>query len=233
MIEAYITNLGRYNEGCLDGEYLKLPATKEQVQGLLKRIHVDGVQYEETFITDYEIEISGLYDCFGEYESIDELNYLAALLEEMDNNELEKFKAAVEYGEYTGSVKDIINLAQNLDCYDYYPGVFDNTDLGYYYIDDLGMIDIPDHVSMYFDYEAFGRDMVINEGGVFTNTGYIIMGGGFIEHYNGRDDLPDEHRIFAYPEPEKSVLKTMENYKKMIDEKPVTDKTILKREEIT
>ena len=220
MFEAYITNLGRYNEGHLDGEYLKLPATKEQVQALFKRIHVDGVQYEEFFITDYDIEIPGLSDRLGEYESLDELNYLAALLEEMDEHELEKFVAAVEYGEYTRSVKDLINLTQNLDCYDYFPGVFDDEDLGYYYVDDLGMIDIPDHVTGYFDYEAYGRDISINEAGTFAETGYIIMGGGFIEHYNDRDDIPDEHRIFAYPEPEKSVLAAMKGYQRMIAEKP-------------
>ena len=37
MIEAYVTNLGKYNEGHLQGEYLKLPATTEDVQALLFR----------------------------------------------------------------------------------------------------------------------------------------------------------------------------------------------------
>jgi hypothetical protein len=56
---------------------LKLPADKEDVQALLSRIGVDGVLYEEFFITDYETDVVGLYDYLGEYESIDELNYLA------------------------------------------------------------------------------------------------------------------------------------------------------------
>lgn len=47
LFEAYITNLGKYNEGELVGETLKFPTTKEEVQGLLKRIGVDGVRYEE------------------------------------------------------------------------------------------------------------------------------------------------------------------------------------------
>ena len=220
MISAFITNLGRYNEGYLDGEYLKLPATTEQVQALLKRIHIDGVQYEEIFITDYDIEIPGLYDRLGEYESIDELNYLAALLEELDDGELEKFSAAVEYGEYTGSVKDLINLAQNLDCYEFYPGVDDDEDLGYYLVDEMGMLDIPEHIQPYFDYEAYGRDISINESGTFAENGFIVLGGGFIELYNGREDIPDEHKIFAYPDPEKSVLAAMKNYQRMIAEAP-------------
>lgn len=45
LFEAYITNLGKYNEGELVGEALKFPTTTEEVQGLLKRIGVDGVRY--------------------------------------------------------------------------------------------------------------------------------------------------------------------------------------------
>ena len=88
MIEAYVTNLGKYNEGELCGEYLKLPATREDVKALLSRIGVDGVLYEETFITDYETAIDGLHDCLGEYESVDELNYFADVLSKMDKWDL-------------------------------------------------------------------------------------------------------------------------------------------------
>ena len=42
LFEAYITNLGKYNEGELVGETLKFPTTTEEVQGLLKRIGVAG-----------------------------------------------------------------------------------------------------------------------------------------------------------------------------------------------
>ena len=116
--EAYVTNLGKYNEGRLVGESLKFPTTTEEVQALLKRIGIDGVRYEEIFITDYEVNISGLYDCLGEYESIDELNYLASLISEMDQSDREKFEAVIDSGEYSGSVKELINLTQNLDCFD-------------------------------------------------------------------------------------------------------------------
>ena len=45
LLEAYITNLGKYAEGQLVGETLKFPATTEEVQSLLKNIGVDGVRY--------------------------------------------------------------------------------------------------------------------------------------------------------------------------------------------
>ncbi len=226
MLEAYVTNLGRYNEGHLDGEYLKLPATTEEVQALLKRIHVDGVRYEEIFITDYETDIPGLHDCLGEYESIDELNYLASLLDEMQAWEAEKFAAAVEFGEHTGSVKDLINLAQNLDCFEFYPDIADEEDLGRFYITEMCTLEIPEHLENYIDYETYGRDMNLDENGHFVDGGYIVNNGdSFIEHYRGRDDIPEEYRIFAYPVQEKaSIRDTLKQYQRMVDNPPVPSK---------
>ena len=71
LFEAYITNLGKYNEGRLVGETLKFPATTEEVQALLKRIGVDGVRYEEIFITSFDGDVLGLYDHLGEYPAAD------------------------------------------------------------------------------------------------------------------------------------------------------------------
>lgn len=200
MLQAFITNLGRYNEGCLDGEYLSLPATQDEVMALLERIHIDGIRYEEIFITDYETDIDGLSQHLGEYESIDELNYLAQLLDDLQDYELELFAAAVQYGDHTGSVKDLINLAQNLDSYQLYSGISNEDDLGRYYAEELCCLDVPEHLQNYIDYEAYGRDINIEESGTFVDAGYIVHDGSFTEYYEGHDDLPDEHRIFAYPE---------------------------------
>ena len=130
LLEAYITNLGKYAEGQLVGETLKFPTTAEEVQSLLKRIGVDGIRYEEIFITSFDGDVLGLHEHLGEYESIDELNYLAALLSEMDQSDIEKFEAVIDAGEYTGSVKDLINLTQNLDCFEFYSGVRSDEECG-------------------------------------------------------------------------------------------------------
>ena len=41
----------------LVGETLKFPATTEEVQSLLKNIGVDGVLYEEFFITAFDLSL--------------------------------------------------------------------------------------------------------------------------------------------------------------------------------
>ena len=214
--KAYITNLGKYNEGALVGEYLKFPTTTEEVQALLKRIGIDGVRYEEIFITDYDGDMPELYANFGEYESIDELNYLASLLSEMDENDLEKFEAVLDTGEHSGSVKELINLTQNLDCFEFYSGITSEEELGRMYIQEFDAIPIPEHLIDYIDYEAYGRDVRINEGGSFSGNGYVFdNNSSFIEHYSGREDIPDEYRVFSMPE--LTIRERMAAYKEVSD----------------
>ena len=213
LFEAYITNLGKYNEGELVGETLKFPTTTEEVQALLKRIGVDGVRYEEFFITSFDGDVLGLYDYLTEYENLDELNHLACLLSELDQSDLEKFEAVIDSGEHTSSVADLINLTQNLDCYEFYSDIESEEDLGRYYTEDLN---IPAELKDYFDYESYGRDVLINEGGHLAPGGYVLNNGSqFVEHYHGIEDIPAEHRVFSYPK--LSIREQMAAYKEIID----------------
>lgn len=226
FFEAYITNLGKYNEGALVGEYLKFPTTTEEVQALLKRIGIDGVRYEEIFITDYDGDMPELYSGFGEYESIDELNYLASLLSEMDQSDLEKFEAVLDTGEHSGSVKELINLTQNLDCFEFYSGITSEEELGRMYIQEFDAIQIPEHLIDYIDYEAYGRDVRINEGGNFSGNGYVFdNNSSFIEHYSDREDIPDEYRVFSMPE--LTIRERMAAYKEVSDKAAMHSKPVL------
>ena len=213
LFEAYITNRGKYNEGELVGETLKFPTSPQEVQALLKHIGVDGIRYEEFFITSFDGDVLGLYDYLGEYENLDELNHLACLLSELDQGELEKFEAALNIGAHTSSVADIINLAQNLDCFEFYPDIETEEDLGRYWAEDLP---IPAELKDYFDYEAYGRDVSINEGGHFAPGGYIVQtSGDFKEYYHDTKDIPAGHKVFSFPQ--LSIREQMAAYKEVID----------------
>ena len=202
---AFVTNLGKYNEGELVGEWVKFPTTAEEMKKVFDRIGIGqkdefGQPYEEWFITDYDCYVQNLYDKLGEYESLDELNYLASKLDEMDRGEFEQFQAAMEIGDHSGSVQEIINLTENLDCYDVYPDIEDYDDLGRYYIDELDAMQVQEHLKNYIDYEAYGRDIALEEGGDFTDLGYVRdTGSSFHEYYDGdRGSIPEEYRVMAF-----------------------------------
>ena len=212
---AFITNLGKYNEGELVGEWVKFPTTAEEMKEVFKRIGIGqrddfGQPYEEWFITDYDCYVDGLYDKLGEYENLDELNYLASKLDEMSDSEYAQFQAGMEMGDHCGSLQEIINLTENLDCYEVYPDIHDYDDLGRYYIEELEVMQVPEHLQNYIDYEAYGRDVAMDENGSFTDQGYVRdTGDRFCEYYDGeRGSIPDEYRVMTFqddlPEEEKS-----------------------------
>lgn len=195
-----MTNLGKYNEGVLAYERVTFPTDAETVQAALKNIGIDGILYEEIFIANYESDIAGLREHLGEYESIDELNHLACVLSELDEGGLKMFEAVMDSGEYTSSVKDLINLAQNLDAYIFYPEIDSEEALGRMYLLEVDSSQVPEHLIDYIDYEAYGRDVRINEDGHFAPGGYVVGDhGSFVEHYHGREDIPDEQRVFSMP----------------------------------
>lgn len=217
--EVFITNLGKYNEGNLVGEWVKFPTTEEELKKVFERIGIEpgapdeyGGHYEEWFITDYDCYVPGLTEAvqIGEYENLDELNYLASKLMELDDCELDRLEAAMEVADETGSVKDIINLIDNPEKYEVYPGIENDEDLGRYYADEMVYIHLTDEVREYFDYEAYGRDMAINDGGHYTSYGYVKDSQDpFKEYYNGEpENIPEEYRIteFVHDKKERTAM---------------------------
>ena len=85
-----------------------------------------------------------------------------------------------------------------------YPTVRTEADYGYYLIDELDELELPEEAKKYFKYEEYGRDAVQKDRGQFTAQGYIYNNGNtFSQWYNGREnDIPKEYRVMSFPEPE-------------------------------
>jgi DNA modification methylase/antirestriction protein ArdC len=199
ILSGYLSNLGKYTEGRPAGEWVTFPTTAEHLKEVFDRIGIDFKNYEEWHFTEYQSSVPGLTEHLSEYSHLDELNYLGKLLEMQFDDDREKFIAAIEYGDHTDSLQDIINLAQNLDCYWGYPSVHNEEEYGHYLVDELEEPELPEEAKKYFMYEEYGRDASINDGGMFTEQGYIYNNRNtFTEWYDGRD-VPEEYRITPQP----------------------------------
>ena len=168
MLRIYLTNLGKYNEGELIGEWIELPCTDDELEAVKKRIGIsdepneNGNYYEEWFITDYESDIQGIE--VGEYDNLDELNELTETLDDLDEYDREVIEAMISEGY---SLED--NCIVYSDCEDM-------ADVAEEYAEETGLLNsIPENLRSYFDFEAFGRDMSFEGHFVFTSKGNCVQ----------------------------------------------------------
>ena len=199
-----IDSRSRFETGAPGGAWLSMPATQEQLHAAMRSVGITADNPQDFFVGGFANTEDCPFDvplAVIQSGSMDELNYLGKLLEMQRDEDKVKFAAAVTLGEYAGNLKDLINLAQNLDCYWIYPTVQSEEDYGYYLIDELDELELPEEAKKYFMYEEYGRDAAINDGGRFTEQGYVYNNKNtFSEWYNGRD-IPKEYRIMSYPQP--------------------------------
>lgn len=166
MLKIYLTNLGKYNEGYLIGEWVTLPVDDDELEEVKERIGINEY-YEEWFITDYESDIDGVE--VNEYSDIYELNEMAEILEGLDESDKEIIEAIMSEG-YT--INEAINKK---DYVMVYYGCDDMEDVAMEYCEECGILDgIPEHLRSYFDFAAYGQDMYFEGHFVFTNNGNCI-----------------------------------------------------------
>lgn len=146
-MKAYVTNLGKYNEGYLVGKWIDFPID-DDFKEELKSIGVkENTMYEEWFITDYDCVLFDMYDAFGEYPSIDDINEVAEALEDHED----ELSALLEVCSYADALEYLEN-----DDYTFYEGMT-LEDVAYEIVEEC--YNLPEIAQRYFDYKAFARDL--------------------------------------------------------------------------
>ena len=168
MIKVFLTNLGKYNEGYLIGEWLELPASQQEIDETMAKIGINE-EYEEWFITDYETDIKGIE--IGEYSNLHKLNEIAEELDELEEDAQETIQAMLLDG-YT--FNEALEKASNGDYRIYYE-CYNMIDVAMEIVEECGDLNgVSEKIAIYFDYEAFSRDLEI-EGNfkALSNRRYI------------------------------------------------------------
>ncbi len=216
MLNVWIGNLGKYNEGELVGGWLKLPVSNEELKMFLREevglqltqaevdeaLARDGVCYEEYMINDYETDLPIKVD---EYSSISMLNLLAMASERINN--LNAIEAYIE-SQNIDDIEEIINVIFQEDEIPFYPyePLYENLSNEEKYgmskaiWNGLDQILEDYYVTDCFDYEKYGRDDDVT----LYDDGYLENGscGDIGLHYYSLKEIKDE---LDYEEEEKKL----------------------------
>ena len=173
--------------------WLSLPATAEELNKALLDISALDKQYA---ITACRTPLDISLDKVVVGGNINEVNYLAARLSELPQVQLDKLAAVVETPEALPTIAEMIDFTYNTDFYVLIPGVYSPVQLGEYYLEDTEMVQMPEEWIGAIDVEMLGELAVKNEGGVFTNNGYLLPSGDqWQEVFEKTRIVPEQYRV--------------------------------------
>jgi hypothetical protein len=191
-LEVFILNREKNDKGEASGEWLTLPADADTLRGLFERIGVDRPSEGAFTVTAVRARDDSFRDYVSKYDSLDELNMLASYMKTAaDYYEYDTFQAVLTSGIVkTGDgAAALINLlhTNNIECFELIDAK-DAESLARYY--DGENYEKPENIS----FEDYGKQCVREEGGRFTEWGYIKQKyNDFSQRYTGV--VPEEYQI--------------------------------------
>jgi len=195
---VYVVNEKEFKEkgNLARGKWIDFPTDRKTFRQALLEIGVtsaDNTWLAHSFNCDRPIDYF-----LSRQDRVDELNYLASMLNDLPDFEYDSFLAIVEAG-YCSNLRDMISLAQGTNIYDkfsFYPDIFNDRDLGWYQVHESGIysVDLSDGIlANFIDYEGLGNWMRLEEGGEFTEVGYIVCLAPVKDVFLG--DVPAEYIV--------------------------------------
>ena len=201
-----IGNRSRFETDDPSGYWLDMPATKEQLHEAMQSVGITADNPQDFSIRGYsddpEKHIALPYEMVCAAD-VDELNFLASRLNQLDPAEVGKLNAALQQKNGLANIGQVIDFTYNVDFYVHIPEVHTYRDLGDYYLNQSGMVQMPEEWKGGIDLTTFGRNAAAQEKGAFTEYGYIVESGDEWERqFEGRE-VPEEYKIMSYPQPER------------------------------
>ena len=228
MSELFSIQLQNRQQQGRDGVWLDLPTTTEQVQAALRQIGISSDNPQGLFISGYFAEEEKRFAISYNMvlaSNVDELNFLASRLETLSTGERAELNAALQAPQSElFSIGKITDFPENVEYYVHLPEVRGPTQLGDYYLNRSGMVDMPEEWKGGIDTAQFGRYVAQQEQGAFTEYGYLVKSGDVWQKVHEGQPVPEEYRVLSFPAPE--VLRDSANISPPIQSEPQLQKVL-------
>ena len=156
--------------------WLCLPAAEEQLHRALLRSGIADPADFRFRLEDsvFPAGVEAVLDV--QLESIYELNRLAQAVDRLSWDQRMKLGAVAAMAEPVNT-RQLRQLVENLDQFNFAPGVRSPEEYGRYLIRDSGCFAYDPNLEDFYDYEKYGLQRMAQEAGCFTEQGYLSCPG--------------------------------------------------------
>ena len=160
-------------------EYLYLPAAEHQIERTMLRVGITALSDAQVRLDFDELpekvaDSLDLENLSG--DDLPDLNRMCRVIEPLNDADVEKLNAVVLMTETSGAIP-ICQLAENLDQFDFIPGIQTPEEYGRYMIQQSGHFEYDVNLDGFYNYRLYGEQHIQQEGGQFNECGYVAYHG--------------------------------------------------------
>ena len=174
-------------------EWVQLPASRMKLERAMLRVGIASCGEMQMLVTDsrFPDEVDCALDF--EHESLFELNQLCHACSNFKEQDLEKLGAVCQMAK-PECAANLLQLAENLDQFDFAPGVHTPEEYGRYMIQKSGHFEYDENLDEFYNYGDYGVQRMLQEDDVFVDRGYVSYHGTLTLDELMRDDPAESYQ---------------------------------------
>ena len=174
-------------------EWVQLPASRMKLERAMLRAGSASCGEMQMLVSDsrFPDEVDCTLDV--EHESLFELNRLCHACSNFKEQDLEKLGAVCQMAK-PECAANLLQLAENLDQFDFAPGVHTPEEYGRYMIQKSGHFAYDENLDEFYNYGDYGVQRMLQEDGVFVDRGYVSYHGTLTLDELMQDDPAEKYQ---------------------------------------
>ena len=174
-------------------EWVQLPASRIKLERTMLRAGIPSCGEMQMLVSDsrFPDEVDCTLDV--EHGSLFELNQLCRACSNFKEQDFVKLGAVCQMAK-PECAANLLQLAENLDQFDFAPGVHTPEEYGRYMIQKSGHFEYDENLDEFYNYGDYGVQRMLQEDGVFVDRGYVSYHGTLTLDELMRDDPAESYQ---------------------------------------
>ena len=174
-------------------EWVQLPTSQIKLERAMRRAGIASCSEMQMLVSDsrFPDEVNCTLDV--EHGSLFELNRLCQICSNFKEQDFVKLGAVCQMAK-PECAANLLQLAENLDQFDFAPGVHTPEEYGRYMIQKSGHFEYDENLDEFYNYGDYGVQRMLQEDGVFVDRGYVSYHGTLTLDELMRDDPAESYQ---------------------------------------